>query len=66
VIEVDKCLPLMEITWNRFTFLHGVIQTDNANIQSKVKTFLSKRKIKVSSKLKEYESRAKKKYKALF
>lgn len=66
VIDVDTCLPLMEITWNRFTYPTDVIKTDNSKIKEKVTTTLKKMKKRVSPKLKAYEDRAKKHYKELF
>lgn len=55
VIDIDKCLPLMEISWNRFTYAKEIMRTDNEKIKSKVKKALADRRVKVSKKLREYE-----------
>ena len=39
LIDVDKCLPLMEISWNKFTYPKGVMQTDNEKIKIAIHSY---------------------------
>lgn len=57
IIDVDKCMPLMEISWNKFTYPKGGMQTDNEAIKRKVKKALQDRKVKLTKDLEYYEKR---------